>query len=390
MEEEFLRAIVVDDEAIICNGLKQYFDWRKVGIKLVGAFRTAQQALEYIRDNPVDILVTDINMNGMNGIALVEQVESMGKQLRVVFISAYMEFEYAYQAVKFSRVDDFVLKPIDPEELSRALEKSVNKIREGQRLERLPLSEAAQAYYKRTPLFANMRGEIIAKVKKAEREGVEECMGRVAAALEGREDGLSIFQHWACDLIGQCEDMLELDGIAVNDGENTLAFRKELLRSETVSDGLARLHRQLEGMARQVRSFLENRYSAVCIRAVEIVEREFSNSNFSMQMLADELNVSANYISARFKKEVGVGFSRYLNSLRIERAKKLLLETDKRVFEICRYVGIEDVRYFTRVFKSQVGVTPIEFRNLAEVKRVIRAAELALSDGEETPGEPDE
>ena len=66
-------------------------------------------------------------------------------------------------------------------------------------------------------------------------------------------------------------------------------------------------------------------------------------------------------MSTLFNKEMDMGFVRYLNSLRIERAKQLLHDMRLRVGEIASQVGFESPRYFTRVFKEFTGLSPAEY-----------------------------
>ena len=68
------------------------------------------------------------------------------------------------------------------------------------------------------------------------------------------------------------------------------------------------------------------------------------------------------YISQLFKNEIGVGFLNYLTSIRMEKAKSLLLTTSLSVAEIAEETGYNDYRVFTKVFKKTEGITPSQFR----------------------------
>ena len=73
------------------------------------------------------------------------------------------------------------------------------------------------------------------------------------------------------------------------------------------------------------------------------------------------LDVSPIYLSHLFKKETGITFSGYVTSLRIERAKELLRQGDKKIYEISDLVGYQTVQYFSKVFKKETGKNPKEF-----------------------------
>ena len=68
------------------------------------------------------------------------------------------------------------------------------------------------------------------------------------------------------------------------------------------------------------------------------------------------------YFSKIFKDELGLNFIEYLTSVRIEKAKELLTESDMSMKEICGACGYTDPNYFSRSFKKNVGVTPTEYK----------------------------
>lgn len=82
----------------------------------------------------------------------------------------------------------------------------------------------------------------------------------------------------------------------------------------------------------------------------------------SLNILAEEFHLSAQYISQLFKNEIGVNFLAYLTNIRMEQAKKLLLSTDHAVAEIAEKSGYGDYRVFTKAFKKAEGVTPSQYR----------------------------
>ena len=90
--------------------------------------------------------------------------------------------------------------------------------------------------------------------------------------------------------------------------------------------------------------------------------QEHLNEEISLNILAEEFHLSAQYISQLFKNEIGVNFLSYLTNIRIEQAKKLLLSTDYAVAEISERVGYSDYRVFTKAFKKAEGVTPSQYR----------------------------
>lgn len=95
---------------------------------------------------------------------------------------------------------------------------------------------------------------------------------------------------------------------------------------------------------------------------IGFVQENFSDSNLSLGMLADEFGLSHSYVSKLFKEETGQNFVSYVKQLRMSYAKKQLAETEKQVKDIIHDSGYVDVPNFTRIFKQEVGVTPLQYR----------------------------
>ncbi len=103
----------------------------------------------------------------------------------------------------------------------------------------------------------------------------------------------------------------------------------------------------------------KNRYVAA---AKEYIGENYRNSSLSLTDAADALNLNKSYLSTLMNDVLGVGFTDYLNGVRIGKAKELLNETDLPVSEICRQTGFNSDQNFIRVFKKYVGMTPGQYR----------------------------
>lgn len=80
--------------------------------------------------------------------------------------------------------------------------------------------------------------------------------------------------------------------------------------------------------------------------------------------VAEEVHLSSVYLSSLFAKEMGVGFSKYLLQLRIETAKKLLVNTNYKVKAVAEQAGFFDYHYFARVFRNLYGCSPVDYRKM--------------------------
>ena len=109
----------------------------------------------------------------------------------------------------------------------------------------------------------------------------------------------------------------------------------------------------------------ENKDSQQKDRMIVSITKYLQNhlqEDVSLNVLAQEFHLNAQYISQLFKSEIGVGFLTYLTNIRIEHAKKLLLSTADAISDISDQCGYNDYRVFTKVFKKKEGITPSQFR----------------------------
>ena len=107
----------------------------------------------------------------------------------------------------------------------------------------------------------------------------------------------------------------------------------------------------------------ESQSGPVLRRALEYIDNNF-DKDLSLNKVAEEVNVSANYLSSVFSQNMQKTFIEYITAKRMEKAKKLLRSTDASTSEISQMVGYKDSHYFSFVFKKTQGLSPREYRSV--------------------------
>lgn len=120
-----MRLLIVDDDRMTCQGIRlriQNMDlWQ---IQETAMAFSGEEALAYAKENPVDILLTDIQMVNMNGLELIERVKALHPQVCSVILTAHASFPYAKKAIELGVVG-FLLKPCGKDEMREILQKAV-------------------------------------------------------------------------------------------------------------------------------------------------------------------------------------------------------------------------------------------------------------------------
>ncbi|OKP91946.1 two-component system response regulator [Paenibacillus helianthi] len=147
------KVLLVDDEPIILRSLKVAIPWKELGLTIVGEARNGEVALRLIEETEPNIIISDIRMPVLDGIALMKEVLPRSGKLIFIFISGYGEFEYAREALRQGAFD-YLLKPIDHGELTEMLARARERLDRQKENEQLLLSVQTLSMLARERMFA--------------------------------------------------------------------------------------------------------------------------------------------------------------------------------------------------------------------------------------------
>ncbi|OMF36885.1 hypothetical protein BK133_08165 [Paenibacillus sp. FSL H8-0548] len=148
-----LRMIIAEDEQSFREGILTLVDWKLYDIEIAGEAENGQQALEMIKNDPPDLLLTDIRMPHLNGLDLIREAKAAGHEFRSVLLTGYNEFEYAKEAIKLG-VSDYLLKPCTPHDIVRVILELKQKIEESENEDKM-LSELNRSWNRNLHLLKN-------------------------------------------------------------------------------------------------------------------------------------------------------------------------------------------------------------------------------------------
>lgn len=130
-EIEMYSILLVEDEELELETLREYIDWRSLECDPVYAARSGRRALEIIWEHKPDIVITDIQMPGMTGLELAERIREMGGQQKIVFLTGYDRYDYVKKAMTVEAAD-YILKPFTEESIGEVISQVKEKIRKEQ------------------------------------------------------------------------------------------------------------------------------------------------------------------------------------------------------------------------------------------------------------------
>ncbi|CAH0118151.1 Regulator of RpoS [Paenibacillus sp. CECT 9249] len=128
------KVFIVDDEPFILEGLPYAIEWEQFHLEIAGQAEDGRQALEALKSKPADILITDITMPVMNGLELIREMKKLNPQMKFIILSGYHEFDYVKQGITLG-IENYLLKPINVEELKETVKNTVRKLDDALRKE---------------------------------------------------------------------------------------------------------------------------------------------------------------------------------------------------------------------------------------------------------------
>ncbi|NLY90626.1 MAG: response regulator [Firmicutes bacterium] len=131
-----LKTIIVDDDVFFHTILKQLISWEAEDFTICGTAVNGAEAIDLITTVNPDLMITDMNMPGINGVSLIQQVLDSNPRLKVIALSAYKDFEYVKQSLKMGAIDYLLKHTLTPEALINVLRSVKRMISQEQRREK--------------------------------------------------------------------------------------------------------------------------------------------------------------------------------------------------------------------------------------------------------------
>jgi two-component system, response regulator YesN len=356
------NVLIIDDEPWSRKVVRSLGRWDELGLTVIGEAEDGTEGLRMMEALRPDIVVTDMRMPGLEGVELLQAMKDRYPATRIVVMSGYDDFAYLQQAIR-SRALNYLLKPIDPEELNSSLQDCIRELDRdsGGAIPGASFSLAAldPAMLERYGMF---RKQIYGYV-----------MDRNAAAIPGA------FRQF-CEYAEQSlQDSDSLDGLAARIEYD---FRS-MLEEHLVSMGcrfddlkLPAMHRicgmpavdAIQATGRMLHAVLSKAAEQRAVRAkLDIAEVEafielHSLDAISLETIARHYAVSKEHLSRAFKNGTGRNVSDAIVQKRMDSARHMIEVEGISIKRAAELTGYADIAYFYRVFKKHFGITPGELR----------------------------
>ncbi len=400
--------ILIDDEYLVREGIRQTIDWESYGIQIVAAAKNGEEGLEAIRRLQPDVIISDIRMPKMDGLQLVQQLQEDRYDGIIVMLSGYNDFEYVRSTLQKGAFQ-YLLKPIDNEELIRAVLDAIRELKKRRRTESMLADMQVGLPAIKTKLVdavfhGDFDGDAAEKFDLYGLPLVEQGLviyckvdfsvgnisdeeARHALNLVEQEMFSILAQHkaiWSKNdkRIAIATDFLDVDLLQKRLTQMFRAYeeKSKVIMSIGISKPFASVaeipnafdaakfvaYNKLFASLNSVVAFRresdgEESYKKHIIDALQYVSEHYAENDLSISAVSAFLGVSDSYLMHLFKRELGKTFNTCLTEYRIMMSKRLLMEEKYKIYEIAEMVGYVDMKYFSQVFKKVEHCTPSAF-----------------------------
>ena len=374
------KVLFAEDELLVRLGLQNSIPWSKYEMEVAALADNGMEAYRLFEEIHPDILITDLRMEGMDGLELVKRVREIEKECAIVVISCLNDFETLRKLIPYN-INAYVLKAsISIDEVCNVLEQTKEYL--------ISIGRTAK--------------KVIPDLEKTEDIISKYLLGDAVISLE---DDFEIFEHLllfsleeenkdkinklAMDFIYELVNR-QIPGemlVPLKDKEFCVFYRSTEKKMDerikrinnSIGDFLGvrfKITHSSRRKAENLKDWFDRAYvqqyeinidensgKALIQKSIEYMQEHFRDS-LTLTDISRTIGLSVSYFSYLFKQETGKNYIEYLNEIRLLATMKDLMNTDEKVVVVAQKNGFQNLEYFSRYFKKQTGESPARWRKL--------------------------
>ncbi|GGD50189.1 response regulator [Paenibacillus nasutitermitis] len=342
------RMMIIDDERMIHLSIRKLVETSGLPVVIAGEAEDGAEALNLLESVNPDIIVTDICMPEMDGLAFIQRAKDNRKSIHFIILTGHERFEFAQQALRYG-VRDFLLKPVNPDQFIESLQQVCSLLSDGEG--RLLLQK--EWLRRQQEMVKNLTEQIWSANEEAAGAAIEEV---VEHYRNPGSDEYSAAQ-FAKDLLREVESELQRRHFELS---HTYAGEGQWPVEDQAS--FDRMRDAVKGMIDEIKGSRNLGSRNNILKAVKYIGEHYAREELSLKDVADSLGMSVPYLSRSFKEEMDINFVKYLIGVRMEKAKLLLEQGECPTTEAAYQAGFSDYSHFSKTFKKHYGLTPSDFR----------------------------
>ena len=267
------KILLVDDEILVRDAIRENIDWGKLDCELIGDCENGKQAVEFVKTHEVDIVLTDILMPYMDGMELSHFLHDNYPDVLIVIFSGFGEFEYAKKAIQYN-VSEYMLKPVTAMELTKVIENMKEKLdsRKKEQRKMESLTQVSQDYHKNANVIRSKALDCLVKCTREVQVSLDE-LERMGITFQAASYRVAVFdidtysEMYQMDMDKQQESALmafvlfnvgdeivvqEKAGVVYQEGNNRVCIIFAGNRTKEFSESIHRICHEIQKKVKEV------------------------------------------------------------------------------------------------------------------------------------------
>ena len=354
------KVLIVDDDKSVRYMLRRYNKWANYGFSVEEEASDGKEALKKLSSGHIDLVITDIKMPGMDGIEFLSELKFRKWNVCSIILSTHSDFEYAKLGIRLGAFD-FMTKPLEDDALSEALERAKKYLDEKNQHqiqeegERKLIEDSLTLFYpkKREERIADLilAGNLVALTE------AEVAFNELAKLLN--QDLFKTTKLLEVMLLNLSEAMYKAFSWLQKVEE--AAFSNAFQQVNSMQGLKSEFLNRIRGLIRVIKKYELHQSDSIVRKTCQYITDHLEN-DINLELVANEVHVSKDYLGKLFKQKTNINFSDYLTKIKMEYAKHLLGTGQYKNYQISEKLGYSSPDYFCRLFKNYTGYTPLQFR----------------------------
>lgn len=338
------KILLVDDKEIFCRHIKRMnFFQNNSDFGIYRTANSAEQALEFLHNEKIDITITDIRMPIMNGIELLKEINTNKLCRCTILMSEYTDFTYAKEGI-LNGAFDYLVKPIDENMLLNSFQRINDYLRKTE-----TSAKENNAFMRLIPLIFSK-----------DSDGFQKVLSEISSKFYDTNEQIKQRHTQIHNSLLNISDMIYSE-------YPYMPLFMPVTELCAVSDYPEHIETTFNHYVRST-SFIHSWYKNfipesqnALIKNVWLYIINNIDHTYNLSFLSNHFFVNKSYLSKLFHKETNICYKSLVTKYKVERARYLLGYTELKIYEISEQLGFSDAEHFRKVFKSVNGSSPSRF-----------------------------
>lgn len=394
------KLVLIDDHISSLKYLRELIPWEELGFTVAEVFSDSIKAMEYLKNNKINVVISDISMPHADGLEVVKFCHEHTPDTKIILLSAYRDFKYAQASIQYENVIDYLTKPLEYKNLAKALKKATSMFDSAKKNSFTSMNDE----FLRLQIFSNLLCGFITSTEELENQ-----LSAIGLPISCEDSACTVLATKIEEFTDNLKTKWTLEPVRIYHAINSMVQFETEHRYASIAmysyntilwiiihkndEHERNIQEFSDSIISNIKSFLNatltvtytKTYDSISEipsknaidemnltdkkgtdesainRILELMNKHYGE-NITLTTIAKQVYMSPAYLSRYFKNKTGKKFIDVLTDIRMKNAAKMLRETDLSIYEIANLAGYEHIGNFYERFKKYYSITPSDYK----------------------------